>query len=215
MKRILSQLVICTIVIISTTIISRSQSLEITAFNTNGPIGEVLFPQDSIGNITMTGVISVPYSADSIKGLAQDYLYKIWKSNGADVKDMYNGLSVVGCVLEIEVGSRLVSIPYAGTFIRPMSKISFNVLIEVRNGVLRYTLNNFHTKRWRISGEGKDQGPSNILHWQRVNSIKKEEKGKKLEEKITAEEEIYKAEYTAVMCFIEGLKNLSLLQQPF
>ena len=193
----------------------KAQSLEITAFNTNGPMGAVLFPQDSLGNITLMGTAEVPYSADTIAGLVQDYLYLLGKVNETNIKDIYKGLSVVGCDITLEVGKRLFSIPYAGTFLRPMSKISFNVFVEVRDGKLRYTLNNFHTKRWRISGEGKDQGPSNALHWQRINSIKKNTKDKDAQKMIAAEETIYKMEYNAVMDVIEGLKHLSVMQEPF
>lgn len=195
----------------------RAQSLEITAFDTNGPIGAVLFPQDSLGNITLTGIAELPYSADTIASLVQDYLYLVGKVNETDIKDIYKGLSVVGCDITLEVGKRLFSIPYAGTFVRPMSKISFSVVAEVRNGKFRYTLNNFHLKRWRIKGEGKDQGKPNILHWQRVNSIKKEINNKDfdVENMLKAEEYIYKAEYDAVMAFIDGLKKLNTLQEPF
>lgn len=220
MKRVLTLLLILFTLTITSSPIIRGQSLEITAFNSNGPMGEVLFPQDSVGNITLTGIVNIPYSADTIKGLVQDYLYMVGKSNGSDVKDMYNGLTIVGCEINLKVGARLFAIPYAGTFIRPASKVSFKVLIEIRNGMLRYTLNNFYTKRWRISGEGKDQGPSNMLHWQRINSINKDAESdkeirKNKDNMIKAEEYIYKEEYKSVMDVINGFNNLSAFTKPF
>ena len=215
MKRLFSTFFIGCLMLFALNTNIKAQSLEITAFNTNGPMGAVLFPQDSLGNITLTGIAEVPYTADTIASLVQDYLYMVGKMNESKVSDTYKGLSIVGCDITLEVGKRLVSIPYAGTFLRPMSKISFSVLVEVRNGKLRYTLNNFYTKRWRISGEGKDQGPSNSLHWQRINSINKDTKGKEREKMIAAEEAIYKMEYQAVMEIIEGLKHLTIMKEPF
>lgn len=215
MKGFFSTLFACCLMMFVLNTNLKAQSIEITAFDTNGPMGAVLFPQDSLGNITLAGVSEVPYSADSISSLVQDYLYMVGKMNESKVEDIYKGLSIVGCNITLEVGKRLVSIPYAGTFLRPMSKISFSVLVEVRNGKLRYTLNNFYTKRWRISGEGKDQGPSNSLHWQRINSIKKDAKSKDRENMLEAEEKIYKMEYQAVMDIIAGLKHLTIMQEPF
>ena len=212
-KRRIAQVSFVLSILLSTSLM-RGQRIEITALDTNGPMGETLFPQDSLGNITITGTIQVPYSADTISSLVQDYLYMVGKLNESKVEDIYKGLSIVGCDITLEVGKRLISIPYAGTFIRPMSKISFSVLVEVRDGKMRYTLNNFYTKRWRISGEGKDQGPSNTIHWQRVNSIKKDAKGKERENMIAAEEAIYKMEYQAVMAIIEGFEHLTVMQEP-
>ena len=212
-KRRIAQVSFVLSILLSTSLM-RGQRIEITALDTNGPMVETLFPQDSLGNITITGTIQVPYSADTISSLVQDYLYMVGKLNESKVEDIYKGLSIVGCDITLEVGKRLISIPYAGTFIRPMSKISFSVLVEVRDGKMRYTLNNFYTKRWRISGEGKDQGPSNTIHWQRVNSIKKDAKGKERENMIAAEEAIYKMEYQAVMAIIEGFEHLTVMQEP-
>ena len=91
----------------------------------------------------------------------------------------------------------------------------------MREGKYRYTLTHFITDRWRIPGEGKDNGQSNIIHWQRVNSLTMEQaaaRGKKKDEytsMINKEKASYKAEYNAVMAFIEGLKTFAVINDDF
>ncbi len=72
--------------------------------------------------------------------------------------------------------------------------------------------------RWRIPGEGKDKGQSNLLHWQRINSLNKEmtktkEKEKaEIEAMIEKEKESYKMEYAAVRNFIERVKGFAVIE---
>ena len=95
------------------------------------------------------------------------------------------------------------------------------MVIDIRPGKYRYTLTNFMTDRWRITGEGKDNGPSNMIHWQRVNSLKKllnkaiSKKNSPYNQMIEAEEASYKAEYEAVMNFIDGLKSFTNISDDF
>ena len=95
--------------------------------------------------------------------------------------------------------------------------MSFNLVIDIRPGKYRYTLSDFETDRWRIPGEGRDKGQSNVIHRQRVNSLRKElaSAPKKNQEEIRLmiekEEVSYKKEYEAVMNFIEGLKSFAVI----
>ena len=69
-----------------------------------------------------------------------------------------------------------------------------------------------------IRGEAKSEGPSNLIHWQRLNSLKKEraetKKKSEIEEydhQIAFEEASYQAEYDAVQMVIKGIRELSKL----
>ena len=200
---------------ISFGVISYSQNLEITAISTKGPIGKNLFPEDSTGNISITGIVDIPYSADTIAALVYDYFYGVEKLNETKLTNKYKGFTKVGCDITLNVGKRIVDIPYAGHFLKAKSTISFSIVVDVRDGKFRYTLTNFLTKRWRISGDAKDQGPSNLIHWQRINCINKEHRAKTAEELVKEETNSYNAEYQSVMVFIEGLKNLNSLLADF
>lgn len=197
------------------------QQISFTAFDTNGPKGECLFEENENGEIVYTGVVETPFSADTVLGLAREYLYLIEKKYKANVSDRFEGVTKVACDVELPVGIRYVDVPWAGLIEKPAATVKFNLVIDIRPGKYRYTLTNFWTDRWRIKGEGKDNGPSNMIHWQRVNSLNKLYKRALNKEvsiygpMIEAEEESYKAEYAAVMNFIEGLKTFATINDDF
>jgi len=198
-----------------------AQNLLNTAFDTNGPVGELLFEQDENGEIVYSGTVESKFSADTILGLAKEYLYSIEKKYKADVSDILEGITKVACDVQLPIGSKLVDAGYAGVFLKEAGSITFNLVIDIRPGKYRYTLSNFITDRWRIHGEGKDNGPSNMIHWQRVNSLSKEmeKAGKKktaeYEDMLKQEDAAYHMEFDAVMNFIEGLKNMAVIEEEF
>ena len=198
---------------------SHSQNLLNTAFNTNGPVGELLFEQNDKGEIVYSGVVEVDFSSDTLFGLAREYFYRLDKSSDRiKISNQFDGITMVACDVELQVGSRLVVAPYAGAWVKAASTVSFNVVIDIRQGKFRYTLTNFITDRWRIPGEGKDRGQSNLLHWQRVNSLNnelskvKEKERPEIQAMIEKEKESYQSEYDAVMAFIESLKGFATIE---
>ena len=152
----------------------KGQNLMNTAMGTNGPVGELLFDQDSNGVIEYCGIVEPDLSADVIFGLAKEFLHFAQKKYNAEVSDLFEGITKIACNVELSVGKKYIDVPLVGTWQKAASTVSFSVLIEVRNGRYRYTLSDFITDRWRIPGDGKDNGQSNVIHWQRVNSLKKE-----------------------------------------
>ena len=97
---------------------------------------------------------------------------------------------------------------------RALSKISFDVTIEPRQGKYRYLLTNFNTERYRIRGAGKSEGQSNFIHWQRVYSLTKEmprrgKKRKSYEKLMEREKALYQAEYDTVQKVIAELESLA------
>lgn len=198
---------------------TRSQNLMNVAFDTNGPVGECLFPEE------YQSVIKTDLSADTIMGLAKEFLYSLSKRYKASTSNELEGITKLACDLELKVGKKYISIGAwkpgnIGTWEKAASTISFSLMIEIRNKKYRYTLSNFVTDRYRIPGEGKDKGPSNLIHWQRVNSLKKEmpKRGSKREEyekMIDFENTMYQAEYNAVQDVIKGLENLTVSDDDF
>lgn len=197
------------------------QQVAFTAFDTNGPMGEILFDQNENGEIVYSGVVQTTYSADTVLGLAREYLYTIEKKYNARISDRLEGVTKVACDVELPVGVRYINASWAGVFAKAAATVQFNLVIDIRPGKYRYTLSDFVTDRWRIPGEGKDKGQSNIIHWQRVNSLQKElEKARKKDKEelvimIEKEKASYEGEYKAVMDFIEGLKTFAVISDDF
>ena len=159
-------------------------------------------------------------SADTIMGLAKEFMYDIGKRYKADFKVELEGVTKLACKVKLPIGKEYISIGDIATWERCKSEIAFDMLIEIREGKYRYTLNNFFTQRRRLPGEAKSDGQSNMIHWQRVNSLLKEtpSKGKKREEylRMIEDEKIaYQAEYTAVQAVIKGLKSFAVINDDF
>lgn len=216
MKRILVTLLLTTI-----SFALLGQQISFTAFDTNGPMGEILFEQNENGEIIYTGLVETPFSADTVMGLAREYLYTLEKKYKARISDRFEGVTKVACDVELPVGTKYIDASWAGIIAKAASTVNFNLVIDIRLGKYRYTLTNFVTDRWRIPGEGKDKGQSNMIHWQRVNSLQKElEKARKKDKEelvtmIEKEKASYEGEYKAVMDFIEGLKTFAIINDDF
>ena len=203
----------------------KAQNLEHVAFDTNGAMGECLFPQDENGNIKFVGVVNCKMSPDTIMGLAKEFIYDLTKKYKAKTSNVLEGITKVACDMELKIGKNYISVSVwganIGTWERAASTIKFNLVIDIRDGKYRYTLSDFYTDRRRIPGEAKDQGPSNMIHWQRVNSLTKEmEKAKaksksQYQEQIDFENAMYKAEYAAVQDVITGLKTFTVIKDDF
>ena len=200
-----------------------AQNLNWRAFDTNGPMGDCLFPQNDKGEIVFSEVISCDMSAEMILGLAKEFIYDIEKRFKADCDIELEGVTKLACHIEMPVGKEYFSFGVfssdnIATFERAHSEISFDMVIEIRKGQYRYTLNNFFTQRRRIPGEGKDDGPSNMIHWQRVNSLTKEmpKKGKRRDEQlrmIEDEKATYQAEYNAVQDVVNGVRSFTEIDE--
>lgn len=206
---------------LSVPLITDAQFISHTAFDTNGPIGECLFEQNENGEIIYTGIVETPFSADTVMGLAREYLYTLEKKYNARISDRFEGVTKVACDVELPVGTKYIDASWAGIIAKAAATVNFNLVIDIRPGKYRYTLTNFVTDRWRIPGEGKDKGQSNMIHWQRVNSLQKElEKARKKDKEeiarmIEQENVSYQGEYRAVMDFIDGLNTFAIISNDF
>ena len=200
------------------------------AYDTNGSVGDCLFPMDDEGNITLQEVVQTNISKDSTMMFVTEFLKNEDSKDGISVSTPV--VSTVGNNIdgdvEMNVGKELVEMPYAGMMERHVSQISFKVHVEVKDGRFRYTLTKFYTNRRTIHGEGKSEGPSNLIHWQRVNSLTKERDAydrehprktsrvegnlKEFDDQIAKEIKSYEGEYDAVHSFITELENCCVAQ---
>lgn len=222
------------IVLSSSNLFAQYKWIEFTAdhiaYDANGPIGDCLFPMDDEGKITLQEIVKTEISKDSTTLFVTEFLKN---------KDIEDGVSVstpvsssvnsnITCDVEMNVGKELFEVPYAGMMERHVSQISFKVLVEVKEGRFRYTLTDFYTNRRTIHGEAKSEGPSNLIHWQRVNSLTNERdeydyrhkrKSKRVkqnlkewDDQIAKEIKSYEGEYDAVQSFISDLENCCVLK---
>ena len=172
---------------------------------------DYFLPEDSNGKVFISGVVEVPYSADTIINLAKDFEEEICHWKYCDTGDKYFGLSKISFITELGVGERVVDLGFVGEVTKPNSIVKFLLILEVKDGKYRYTMTDFNTERWRIRGDGPDDGPSNEMHRQRVaciNGYPKKYKGFTREEYLAEEENSLKAEYEAVMKFVKEVENM-------
>lgn len=176
-----------------------------------------IFPEDENRNIKFSAIVVCGLSADTIMGLAKDCFYDIEKRYNAECKLEFESNTRVAYHITIPIGKEyfIIHFPYSKHDLmdRTVSKISFDISIEPRQGKYRYILTNFNTERNRIHGRGKSEGQSNFIHWQRVYSLTKEmprrgKKRKEYEMMIEKEKATYQAEYDAVQKVIADLESL-------
>ena len=201
-------------------IVGFGQSSHDAKFNTNGPMGDVLFPENEEGDVVISEVVLTSFRADTLKALAMQFMDEMDRTDEVNISKIDEGLTKISASVEVKEGTRYVAIPYGPAIKKARSVVDFTMVIDFRDGKYRFTLSNFNTDRWRIRGDGKDQGPSNRIHWQRVNSLTKEmpKRGKKraeYENMINYENVLYQAEYDAVQDVIKGLENLTILEDDF
>ena len=55
-------------------VLSPAQNLLHYAISPNGEKGECLFPEDETGNVVFSSIINIPFSADSIMLIVDDYI---------------------------------------------------------------------------------------------------------------------------------------------
>ena len=197
-------------------IVGFSQSYHDAKFNTNGPMGDVLFPENEEGDVVISEVVLASFRADTLKALAMQFMDEMDRTDEVNISKIDEGLTKISASVEVKEGTRYVAIPYGPAIKKARSVVDFTMVIDFRDGKYRFTLSNFNTDRWRIRGDGKDQGPSNRIHWQRVNSIKKDFIWKSTREEMIAEEEdAYAEEYKAVMAFVDKLRAFAVISDDF
>lgn len=197
------------------------------AFDTNGPMGECLFPQDIKGNVRFTGVVEVEGDCNSILSDIKDNFNILQDMLKLDTKQIGKTNNSIKYRIKCPVDKQYFKLGYLDNLkffmFDDISIICFDCLIEVADGQYKYTLNNFLTKRSLIRGNSKNEGLPNIIHWQRINSLTKEravyagasgvnrdsrERMYDTGVRIEFEQLLYQAEHQAINLFINGLVSL-------
>lgn len=197
---------------------SFCQNANDAMFDTNGPMGDILFPENEKGDVVISEIVDAPFNSDTLKALAMEFLNLTDQSKSINIFKIHEGITKITAHVDIKVGTRLWEnpAPFAPPIEKAKSTVDFSLLLEFRDGKYKFTLSNFNTDRWRIKGDGKDQGPSNRIHWQRINSINKDfKKAKTRNEMIEAEQIAYQDEYQAVLNFVDQLKSFATITPEF
>lgn len=214
------------------------QNINYYAFDTNGPMGECLFPINDKGEDEIKKVIEYPgKSAKEISEKVQQWMYEITDKYNLKIEnnDRFCGTDLVAFRGTVKLGLSVLSVSYGfahiGNFARYASEIKFSCRVEIKDGKCRCIFNKFMTDRRTIRGEGKSNGPENRLHWQRMNSLiaerddiidgktnlskSKQEEVDALNEQIRFEEETYKLEYKTFCDMLDALKNVFVDKYDF
>ena len=190
--------------------LSRYPGFQIHIFNenhqatdTNGPMGEYLFPTNNEGKIIYQGVIDAPCSKAVLKEYAIRFFRELDKNPLINVKTIQTEYeSRYDFDVILSSGKVRQEIHYA-KFHRDRSRIRCHVALEFKEGRYRYTVNPYETNRLNLRGAAKCDGTPNEIHWQRVNSLHKRRDSHIIE----YEKESYKLEYEAVINFVKLLAN--------
>ena len=202
--------------LLSILIVSAGVSAQNSAywpFDTNGPVGECLFPENEKGEAEMSGVVECDgKDAAAILAGIEEYVRMLDSDNQADIDDIRLYQNRLTFKVDLNV--------------RHYSEIEFACTVLAKDGKFKYTLSGFNTERQTIRGEAISEGPSNKLHWQRVNSLTKErnvyaqhhrnfemkQKYIAYNNQIALEEQLYQDEYQSVLDFIDGLSKVFVVE---
>ncbi len=205
------------------------QNIAFSAFDTNGPMGECLFPINEKGEDEIKVVIDFPgKSAKEISEKVQQWMYEMTDKYNLKIEDKYCGTDLVAFRGNVKMGLNVLSVTYGfahiGDFARYASEIKFSCRVEIKDNKCRCIFNKFLTDRRTLRGDSKSNGPENMLHWQRVNSLTKERDdvidgkttlSKSKQEEVDAynqqlriEEETYKLEYKTFCDMVNSLKSI-------
>lgn len=187
-----------------------------------GEMDYILFPQDASGNVSFSDTINCNLTKDQIANKLAVLLYDYEHFEKIEIDDVLSLDGLLRFNVELGASEAYVDVPYVGLVLRNGSEVEFSVSISYGNNIIMYKLFNFETHRHRISGEAKENGKPNFIHWQRVNALRREsleyqgKKNKRAKEKyqekidqIEIEEKQYQAEYKVVTDFVKSIVNIA------
>lgn len=206
----------------------KAQNILHYATNTNGEVEKRLFPEDSNGGVLFSDIIETDYSADSIMLMVDDYIQSLKSLNNCEVENVSKSGRSCTYNIQANIGKQLWGIELFGSPLfainRDASHVKFKCVVEIREKKYKYTFFDFETNRNTISGEAKNDGQPNTIHWQRINSLNREEeaykashdiKNRKVKEVIydyeaqkKYETALYYAEFDAIKNIENGLRKL-------
>jgi len=182
------------------------------AFDTNGPMGECLFPTNNQYQETFE---CDKTKSEIIEGVENCFTNLITSANfKCKINNVNNTGSIYTCNIQIYLGDVCVEVPFVGYINKQFSELEYDIKVEAKDNKYRVSFYNFHTDRMTLRGDAKSNGQSNLIHWQRINSLSKERaktsRKKKIaeyDEMIAREEEYYKLEWQSVLKVMDALKH--------
>lgn len=200
-----------------------------TAFDTNGPMGECLFPMDN----KCQEVVACEANKDDIGDAIQAWSKRVEMlyGNRVSVNHFERAGAQITFDVQLYLGSTIVDIPWVGDVEKQYSEVQYKVFIELKDQKYRITFFDFYTDRVTLKGEAKSNGPSNMIHWQRINSlaIERDEvignrtklsgsRQRKVDEynnRINMEKSIYQEEWNTVCSIMKELKECTSSKDDF
>lgn len=181
-----------------------------------------LFPENNEGDIVFTDIISSNFDSGTMAENAKLLLFDLKLSMKADISEVVSTSKALRCVVQLPVGDDYIDFSktplWGGEYLkirRDKSVVSFIMELDFKDGKMRYKLYNFYTKRHSLRGDAKSEGQSNAIHWQRINSLKKELAEQKKEDDIKEKRLIiadettqYEAERKMMDYFITRIKDM-------
>ena len=224
MNRVLFPIVVLFLTLVS----GKAQNHSTVTFNMGGVSSRLLFQENSEGEIIYTGIIDIKAEAEQIRQTVKDYIMDQKATHDISVNIEVDNSKKIVAKIVYPINKSYWAVELFGSSVisgvRDASRVTFKCMVEFLNNKYRYTLNDFWTDNIRISGVAKDNGPTNIIYQQQLNSLQKEYKDyagkhdirkRSVKEKlydykavIDFEENQYTCIYESVMGFLGGLKNL-------
>ena len=219
MKKIIFIFILCKSILICHAQVFFNTSFH--SIDTNGPMGECWLPMNEENDVYFSDVIICnDLSTEHIMSAIQNWLAFLQMDVNLEVENLYVGKNMLQFEGKLPVGKKYIGTPAVLTFVElnwetSISDVEFRCRIEVKDGKFRYTFKNFITERWRIRGAGEGSGPTNQIHWQRVNSLTKErerysERSKRYAEKtkeIRMEWSAYEMESESINNMVDELRE--------
>lgn len=203
------------------------------AWSTNGDAKDKLFPETD-GKIIITNTINTDCTPEEIISQTENYILGVQRKGHKTFENTGKTTSRLVSDVEFSFGKQAWGMEFWGSplfsLLKDATKVKFKLAIEAIPGKYRYILSDFETNRNTISGEAKNDGQSNTIHFQRVNSLLKErdayaathKNDRETQEKlydynaqIDYENYLYANEFYMVDCFAKGLDKLNCQQDGF
>lgn len=155
----------------------RAQSTLNYAWSTNGETGTKLFPEVG-NNVIISNTIDTDCSPEDIIAAAETLIVGVGIEEGKKIAKIAHTSRRIVYECEFSFGHQNWGMEFWGSSLfnvnKDATKVKFKLDVEAINGKYKYSFTNFETNRNTLKGEAKNDGQPNTIHWQRVNSLKKE-----------------------------------------
>ena len=155
----------------------HAQNMMHYATSPDGVMDYVLFPSKD-GSVFVNETIACPANADDIKDVTEAFMIYMNGSSGIKVKPTGVARKLQSYNVKMEFAEAPLTFEVFGSPVacinRSASEVKFKVIIAQKDSLCTVTMTDFETNRTTLRGAAKNDGDPNVIHWQRVNSLRKE-----------------------------------------